>query len=66
MFSLLRDMKVIQRGNTLPAQRWIDKGYFQVIQTQKDGLTFPQSVLTPKGREWLPKEIHDYFSQFRP
>ena len=62
MFSILRAMGVIQVEGTLPRQVFIQSGMFEVVASVKDGKTFTQAVLTPKGQVWLPKQIKNYFN----
>ncbi len=40
-------------GKPEPAHQWRDAGYFRVRITEDDGLTFVQTMVTPRGVQWL-------------
>lgn len=58
LFKTLRDRKILM-GNNTPYQRYIDRGYFTVIEktiTMGDRqIIKPQTLVTPKGVEYIAK-----------
>ncbi len=55
LFRKMRDMKIIMKNSTLPYQRFIDAGYFEVSQeiNSSNGKIIPFALLTGKGQLWL-------------
>jgi phage antirepressor YoqD-like protein len=64
LFRMLREMKVIQKDNTLPYQWMIDKGYARVsekVSVNKVGTRIdPFTLITPKGQTYLVKRLDGY------
>ena len=62
LYKKLREVKVIQLGNTYPYQNYIDDGAFKMIMVPKtiDGQTvyYPQPLVSPKGLERIRKRLH--------
>lgn len=60
LFSILRDMNILLANNT-PYQRYIDRGYFKVIEStfskgNKISL-YSKTTITPKGQVWLANKL---------
>lgn len=60
LFSTLRDMSILLANNT-PYQRYIDRGYFKVIEStfskgNKISL-YSKTTITPKGQVWLANKL---------
>lgn len=62
----LKDKKIL-RYNNAPYQKYIQRGYFDVIEVEKEtswGLRFyPKTVITGKGQLWLIKKLRDEYPQ---
>lgn len=65
LFRVMRELEIIMRHTTLPYQRWIDAGYFEVSQeVTEDGRLHPYTLITGKGQLWLkPKINHHLFKE---
>lgn len=64
LFRLMREMSVIMKNTTLPYQRWIDAGYFEVSQeVTEDGRLIPFALVTAKGQIWLKQKIDKHNQQ---
>ena len=63
LFKQLRDDGILLNNNT-PRQTYIDRGYFVVIQKpiEMGGSVIdkPQTMVTPKGVEWLADHLDKY------
>ncbi len=62
LFRVMRDIKVIMKDSTLPYQRWIDAGYFEVSQEivvtgEQASKLVPFALVTPKGQIWLHNKV---------
>ena len=61
MMNKLRDIGVLMKNSTLPYQKWMDAGYFEVSQEIKDnGRLVPYALVTGKGQVWLKQRIDHY------
>lgn len=60
----LKDKKIL-RYNNAPYQKYIQRGYFDVIEVEKEtswGLRFyPKTVITGKGQLWLIKKLRNEY-----
>lgn len=64
LFRLMRELDVIMKNTTLPYQRWIDAGYFEVSQeVTPDGKLRPFALVTGKGQIWLKQKIDRHLHQ---
>jgi phage antirepressor YoqD-like protein len=59
LFADLRQMEIVMKNSTLPYQRFVDAGYFEVSQEldTEDGRLIPFALLTGKGQLWLQQKI---------
>lgn len=58
LMRLLREMNILMKNSTLPYQKYIDAGYFEVSQEIDDrGKTIPFALVTNKGQLWLYGKI---------
>lgn len=60
LFSTLRDMSILL-ANNIPYQRYIDRGYFKVVEStfNKGSKTkiYSKTTITPKGQVWLANKL---------
>jgi phage antirepressor YoqD-like protein len=65
LFRLMRDLGVIMQSSTLPYQRWLDAGYFELDQevSMADGKLRPFARVTGKGQVWLKQKIDAHLAQ---
>jgi anti-repressor protein len=65
LFRLMRDLGVIMQTSTLPYQRWLDAGYFELDQevSMTDGKLRPYARVTGKGQVWLKQKIDAHLAQ---
>lgn len=64
LFRLMRELEVIMKNTTLPYQRWIDAGYFEVSQeVTPDGKLRPFALITGKGQIWLKQKIDQHLGR---
>ena len=60
IFRLLRKMEIIQRKpSTLPYQKYLNNGYFEVSETIKSNKPFAYCLITGKGQLWLTSLLKD-------
>ncbi|MEZ0090056.1 phage antirepressor KilAC domain-containing protein [Streptacidiphilus sp. EB129] len=59
LLNLLRGMGIILQGSTLPEQKYIERGYFQVRTDIVNGKAVASTVATPKGLRWLQFELRE-------
>ena len=57
MFAWLREKKYIIPGKTVPFQKWIDQGLFEVTQGIKNERVWAVSQITPKGIARIGEEF---------
>lgn len=54
-------------SNNLPYQQYIDRGYFEVVETSKKtvykDMLFSKTVVTGKGQIWLMDKIKNYYAE---
>jgi phage antirepressor YoqD-like protein len=57
-----RDAHVLMQNSTLPYQRWIDAGYFEVSQeiNMSNGKLIPFTLITGKGQIWLKQKLDNH------
>lgn len=61
LFRKMRDAGVIMQNTTIPYQRWVDAGYFEVSQeVTPDGKLTPFALVTGKGQLWAYQRL-DHF-----
>jgi phage antirepressor YoqD-like protein len=62
LFRAMRDCGVIMKNSTLPYQKWIDAGYFEISEelNMKTGQIHPFALVTGKGQIWLKQRL-DHF-----
>lgn len=64
--NLLIADKVLYRNNkgdiARPYQEYVTKGYFKMVErySNRSGNSYQQTMVTPKGMEWLRKRYKDY------
>lgn len=64
LFRVMRECGVIMKNTTLPYQRWVDAGYFEVSQeVTEDGRLCPYALVTGKGQIWLKQKIDAHMNQ---
>ena len=60
LFSTLREMSILL-ANNIPYQRYIDRGYFRVVEStfNKGSKTkiYSKTTITPKGQVWLANKL---------
>jgi phage antirepressor YoqD-like protein len=55
----LRELEILMLNSTLPYQRFIDAGYFEVSQTwSNNGTLYPFALVTGKGQRWLFQKLN--------
>lgn len=59
LIALLRDHGVLQKNNE-PYQTYVNRGYFEVGQVEKNGFKFSQTLVTGKGMEWMNKKMKEW------
>lgn len=59
LFKILRDNEVL-RNNNEPYQRYVDSGYFEVLNGNKNGFKYIQTVVTGKGMSWINKKMKQW------
>jgi phage antirepressor YoqD-like protein len=59
MFDILRKHKIL-RDNNMPYQDYINRGYFDVIINVVNGFNVTQTLITPKGAEWLYDKLKEW------
>lgn len=66
LFKFLREdeIKIMGKGKTIPYQKYIDAGYFVVVETPKNGFSVSQTYVTKDGVEYLSKKIRKHFMKF--
>lgn len=56
----LKDKKILKE-NRVPYQSFIDRGYFQVVEVEKNTIygtkVFPKTVITGKGQIWITEKL---------
>ena len=58
--------KVLYRNNkgdiAIPYQEYVTKGYFKMVErySNRSCNSYQQTMVTPKGMEWLRKRYKDY------
>jgi len=59
LFRQMREAGVILKDSTLPYQKWVDAGYFEVSQTIEtvEGKLIPFALVTGKGQLWLHQRL---------
>lgn len=60
----LRDMKVLTAHNT-PYQQYVDRDYFVVKKSSKNGMNFSTTLITPKGIDWLVGKLTKELEKMR-
>lgn len=63
LFRILREKEIFIEGKSFPYQRYIDAGYFRVVEcTYSQGdyqRTYIKTMILPKGQEWLVKKLKE-------
>jgi phage antirepressor YoqD-like protein len=60
LFKALREADVIMKNSTLPYQKFVEAGYFEVSQEIiEDGKLIPFALITGKGQLWLKQRLTD-------
>lgn len=59
LFSYLREQKVMLTDKPLPYQKYIDKGYFLVIEVEKNNLAHAKTLVTPLGIDFIAKLLRE-------
>lgn len=58
--SLLRDKSILMQKSTAPTQRYVNSGYFEVVQTVNNGFSNTKTVLTKKGQDWMISKCREW------
>jgi phage antirepressor YoqD-like protein len=58
--SLLRDKSILMQKGTAPTQRYVNSGYFEVVQTVNNGFSNTKTVLTKKGQDWMINKCREW------
>ena len=58
--SLLRDKSILMQKGTTPTQRYVNSGYFEVVQTVNNGFSNTKTVLTKKGQDWMISKCREW------
>ena len=56
LFKILRKIKIVDSFN-VAYQRYVEQGYFKIIESVKHGKTYVSTLVTPKGQAWLLKTL---------
>ena len=56
LFKTLRLMGILDNWN-IPYQNYMERGYFRLIETTKNGLICKTPLITPKGQEYISKRL---------
>jgi len=57
----LRECEVLMKNSTIPYQRWVEGGYFEVSQEiTPSGKLVPFALVTGKGQLWLYQRLKSY------
>ena len=56
LFRQLKEMGIVDR-NCVAYQRYINQGYFKLIETVRGGRTYVSTLITGKGQAWLLKTL---------
>ena len=46
--------------STAPTQRYVNSGYFEVVQTVNNGFSNTKTVLTKKGQDWMISKCREW------
>ena len=57
MMNILRGKSILMSNNT-PFQQYVNSGYFEVKKIVKNGKNFNVSLCTPKGVDYIRKQLH--------
>lgn len=61
----LKEKKIL-KDNRTPYQQFIDRGYFNVVETKKETMygtmVFPKTVITGKGQLWVIEKLREEYS----
>ena len=60
LFKILRKIKIVDSFN-VAYQRYVEQGYFKIIESVKHGKTYVSTLVTPKGQAWLLKTLRKEF-----
>jgi prophage antirepressor-like protein len=62
LFRQMRECGVIMKNSTLPYQRFVDAGYFEVSQEidSENGKLIPFALVTGKGQVWLKQRLDEF------
>lgn len=66
LFRFLREenIKIMPAGSTIPYQRYIDSGYFLVVEAVKNEMNFTTTRVTPKGVSYLSRKLRNNASKY--
>ncbi|MCG8395721.1 phage antirepressor KilAC domain-containing protein [Bacillus atrophaeus] len=54
LFRFLKEQKILMKGNNLPYQKYMDRGFFEVISVPTDHIGYvPKTYITPKGADFI-------------
>lgn len=60
----LKEKKIL-KDNRTPCQQFIDRGYFNVVETKKETMygtmVFPKTVVTGKGQLWVIEKLREEY-----
>lgn len=57
LFKILRLLSIIEATSTLPYQKFLDAGYFEVSEVTKNEKLYAYALLTPKGQKYVLKKL---------
>jgi len=58
LFKTLRLMGILDNWN-IPYQNYMERGYFKLIETVRNGTIYKTTLITPKGQEWVSKRLEE-------
>lgn len=54
LFKFLKKQKILMKGNNLPYQKYMDRGFFEVISVPTDHIGYvSKTYITPKGADFI-------------
>ena len=59
LYDFLREQKIFMPNTAIPYQRFCEDGYFKVKYTARDGRTFPFTLVTPKGMDYIIRKVQE-------
>ena len=60
LYKVLREKKIFTESAPIPYQKYIREGYFVVKYTYKNGASYPFTMITPKGMDYIVRKIQEW------